>query len=63
MVEVMTVDDAKRRLGKQVYSYELMCLVDRVSASHSVILYVHAEAMLFMKRFPVSIEELKNGKS
>jgi hypothetical protein len=40
MVEVMTVDDAKRRLGKQVYSYELMCLVDRVSASHSVILYV-----------------------
>jgi hypothetical protein len=39
MVEIMTVDEAKQKLGKQ-YIYELMCLVDRISASHSIILYV-----------------------
>jgi hypothetical protein len=38
MVEIMSVDEAKRRLGKQCI-YELMCLLYRVSASHSVIFF------------------------
>jgi hypothetical protein len=61
MVEIMSIDEAKRRLGKQCF-FELMCLVYRVSASHSVII-LYAEAMLFMKSFSNRIEEVKNGKS
>ena len=61
MAETIKVDEAKRKLGTHVTA---IWSTDSsiVAVSHSLV-SCFADAMLFMKRFPMGIDELKNGTS